>query len=456
MLVAKPKFFRDPLHQQIRFPPVDRAKVPADLVDGEALGWLLPRLIDTQTFQRLRIIRQNGLANFVFHGMEHSRFAHSMGVSHLAREMVARISRNMGYGDDHELMLEVGVAGLLHDIGHGPFSHTFEDVLGDLGTNFKHEKMTVRLLLEEGTDVNTVLKSYSNDLPERIEPYFDIKKRPADHWKYKIVSSQMDADRLDYVQRDAKFAGISGHGFDIERLLDLISIHDHKCIAVDRGAIEAVEAYLLTIDQLYRSIYYHKAVRSASQMISRAIQRAVFLYRGGDETVFPSINGAPHPIVELIDRGSEVSTATYGRLTDATMWALVDTWRDHKDSVLCVLASMLTRRELFKAIEIGESNYGRTAALVERAKAATKELFPNVPDAEEYFVTVDDPSRVSYKGYDWGNEAADESVWLTGGGKKELPLEAKGESAIVDALRGRMYLPRLIVPSVVREKLTKR
>ncbi len=377
-----------------------------------------------------------------------------MGVSHLARKMVARISRNMGYQPDADLMVEVGAASLVHDVGHGPFSHTFEDVLGDLGTPFRHEKMTMRLI-EEESDLNRELVAYSKDLPQRLSGYFDIKRRTRDHWKYKVVSSQMDADRLDYVQRDAKFAGIYGHEFDIERLLDLISIHDETCIAVDRGAIEAVEAYLLTMDQLYRSIYYHKAVRSASQMVSRAIQRAVILHKDGDSSVFPDINGVSNPLVELIEKGSDVSLRTYTRLTDATMWWLIDLWREHRDPILSRLTVGLLRRSLFKAVDVPEGSYAKTTALLERAKGIARDLFPDVTGAENYFVTLDDPSRVSYKGYDWGNETADESVWLTGDGRKELPLEAKGESAIVDALRLRMYLPRLIVPAEVREKLTQ-
>lgn len=125
--MARPKLFRDPVHGQIRFEDVDlRQPAPTDGGWSKRGNWLLRKLIDTQEFQRLRFIRQNGLANFVFHGAEHSRFSHSMGVAYLAHEMHDRIVRNMGEQPDEQWELSLGAASLLHDIGHGPFSHTLE------------------------------------------------------------------------------------------------------------------------------------------------------------------------------------------------------------------------------------------------------------------------------------------------------------------------------------------
>lgn len=453
--MTRPKFFRDPIHLQIRFDPVLLEAVPVNPTPDQAVSWLLRKLIDTQSFQRLRLIRQNGLANYVFHGMEHSRFSHSMGVSYLARSMFARINRNLSQERDPQHHLDVAAASLLHDIGHGPFSHTLEHVLGDLGIEFDHEVMTENFITDQDCEVGKILSELDGGLAGRLVPYFDKKKRKQDHWTYKIVSSQMDADRLDYVQRDATFAGLRGHGFDIERIFDLLGVHDGTCIAVDRGAIEAVEAYLVMIDQLYRAIYYHKAVRSAAQMFSSAVRRAVTLFLNGDKLVFPTINGNEHPLVGLVKQGEKVPLASYVRLTDATVWFLLDIWSSHPDKTLAFLSLSILKRDLFKTISITETSHAKVTAQLDKAREIASKHFSDLSDAGAYLVAIDEPSRTSYKGYDFGRDAFDESIWLTGDGKADRPLEDTDESKIVSALKQVRYFPRLVVPKVVKDELTK-
>ena len=214
--MAKPKFFRDPIHLQVRFDPVDlSANAPTD---NTALSWGALKLIDTGEFQRLRHIRQNGLANLVFYGAEHSRFNLSIGVHYVARTMYERICRNHSEAESQHWKLSSGFASLIHDVGHGPFSHTLEEVLEDNGVDFNHEDMTIRFVKEDTSGINKILKQIDADLPNSIAAFFDKQARASDNWAYKIVSSQLDADRLDYVQRDSMFAGLRGHGFDFERL----------------------------------------------------------------------------------------------------------------------------------------------------------------------------------------------------------------------------------------------
>lgn len=450
--MARPKFFRDPVHLQMRFEPVDLAN-PQKLKSGEErISWALQKIIDTDCFQRLRLIRQNGLANLVFHGAEHSRFSHSLGVQHVARTMFERICRNLSIKEDEGEKIEVLLAALVHDIGHGAFSHTLEEIMKGTGTKFHHETMTKSYILRADSQVNKILTEVDSSLPERIAKFFDKKLRDVDHWKYKIVSSQMDADRLDYVQRDAMFAGLRGHGFDYERLLDLLWIHDGKSIAIDRGAIEAVESYLVTIDQLYRAIYYHQAVRSATQMLLFMFKRAFDLFKSGDLSVFPDFGGIPNPIVPVLSEGSDVSLANYGRLTDATVWSLIEFWRSSSDTVLSDLSQRLMARRLFKAIPIRNVNFNDTQALKEKAEGITAEILGS-SDHVEYYVAVDDQSRTSYKGYDFSPESPDESIWLTGGGGQDRPLEDEPDSAIVKALKNQMHFPRLIVLEEVRDKM---
>jgi hypothetical protein len=260
----------------------------------------------------------------------------------------------------------------------------------------------------------------------------------------------MDADRLDYIQRDALFAGLRGHGFDVERILDLLFHHDNS-IAVDRGAIEAVEAYLVTMDQLYRAIYYHHAVRAATQMLLSLFRRAVRLYRNGDKEVFRESEQQSHPVVDLLKNGEKVSLVTYQRLTDFAFWSLIDGWRYHRDNVLSDLSKRIMTRDLLKTIQIDMSNFSKTQEIVQMAKKATAEKYG--VDFVEYYVMVDEPSRTSYKGYDWRPESPDESIWLIGGGREAAPLEDEQDNAIVSAFKARKRFHRLILPGDIREQL---
>ncbi|TDR93359.1 HD domain-containing protein [Enterovirga rhinocerotis] len=441
--VTRPKFFRDPLHLQIRF----------DLADeGKRYGATLLRIIDSGVFQRLRFVRQNGLANLVFHGAEHSRFAHSMGVMHVARTMYERISRNMSEPESEDEKFLIQVAGLVHDVGHGPFSHTMEEVLKENGVDFHHENMTKRFILEDGSEIFRLLSDIDPDIPDKLMPFFDKKRRVIDSWQYRIVSSQMDADRLDYVQRDALFAGLRGHGFDIERVFDLLFHHENS-IAVDRGAIEAVEAYLVTMDQLYRAIYNHHAVRAATQMLLRLFRRAVKLHQGGNHSVFPPVLGASHPMSELLVQGDKIELDKYLRLTDAAMWSLIDVWQFSDDQILSDLSSRIVGRRLFKTISIDPIDVAKTQSLIARAEDEVARVYGE--EARDYYVMIDEPTRTSYKGYDWRPDTPNESIWLTGGGQAPRPLEDEDENAIVTAFKQKRHFPRLVLPEEVREALRK-
>jgi uncharacterized protein len=447
--MARPKFFRDPLHLQIRFDPSDGNKGKPK--PRQPAVSILQKINDTPEFQRLRFIRQNGLANLVFHGAEHSRFAHSLGVMHVARTMYERVSRNMSEDEDKEIKLFVQIAALVHDVGHGAFSHSLEEILKENKIEFRHETMTKRFITEDDSAINQILSKYNKSCPAKVVQFFDKTKRKKDHWSYRIVSSQMDADRLDYVQRDALFAGLKGHGFDIERVLDLLYHHDNS-IAVDRGAIEAVEAYLVTIDQLYRAIYYHHAVRAATQILLSLFKRAFYLYKNGDKTVFRELNGNIHPLVELFEKGDTISLNSYQRLTDFVLWSLVDEWQMHRDIVLSDLSKRLLTRNLLKTIQIDPLKLKEYDDVLAKARGLAEKKYGK--DCVEYYVMVDEPSRTSYKKYDWMRDAPDESIWLLGGERKACPLEDEEGNALVSAFKQKTYFPRLILPDDIREQVS--
>jgi hypothetical protein len=441
---------------QLRFEAVDlTAGIPSS-PHNSRLSWLLRNLIDTESFQRLRFIRQNGLANLVFHGAEHSRFNHSMGVLYLARTMYHKIVRNMDLPASDIDETSVTAAALLHDVGHGPFSHTMEHILEEFDVSFDHEEMTKRIISEWESEVNKKLVEYDKGLPSLLVPFFDKKKRTEDSWIYKVVSSQLDGDRLDYLLRDALFAGVHGPSFDIHRLLDLLHCHEGKRIAVERCGIEAVEAYLVTLDQMYRNVYYHHAVRAAAVVLTSTIRRAVELDLNGDKSVFPAFGGAvQHPLKRLIKDGDEVPLSIYERLNDSSIWALVEGWREHDDLILQDLARRLYSRRLFKTLNFVDLRPSNTTALVQKAKDLTKKLLPHLDDSTvEYYVIIDESTRTSYKGYLWTPESWDDSIWLVGGTKKPEPIEDERESTILDGLRRQRYFDRLVVHEDVRSQLT--
>ena len=451
--MSRPKLFRDPIHMQLRFEAVDLGQDIPEKPHAQRLSWLLRQAVDTKTFQRLRFIRQNGLANLTFHGMEHSRFNHSMGVLYMARTMYHKIMRNMDFpqNDHHETL--VTAAALLHDVGHGPFSHTMEQILEEFGIDFDHEDMTIRIVSEPESEIFKILSSYDAKLPEQLVLFFDREKRVEDSWIYKVVSSQLDGDRLDYLMRDAFFAGVQGPSFDVHRLLDLLHAQENS-IAVERGGEETVEAYLLTLDQMYRNIYYHHSVRAASWVLTSAVKRAAELSINGDKTVFPDISGEPHPMKRLLTEGAKVPLETYCRINETTLWGLIDSWRDHGDTILSDLSSRLYSRQLFKTLRFNETSPKKTHERVEAAKAATKKALPHLnDDTVNYYVAIDEPSRTSYKGYNWKPESADDSIWLVGGSKDACPIEDEEHNEILDGLRRKRYFSRLIVHQDVRAQL---
>lgn len=459
--MPQPKFFRDPVHLQIRYDAVDLSVPLHTGADADKrISWLVRKLVDCREFQRLRHIRQNGLANLVFHGAEHSRFSHSMGAAYLAREMFARIERNCDIVHDAEAKVTTSVAALLHDIGHGPFSHTIEEILKSDGVDFDHEVMTERLLEEDSSEINRLLKSVDQNLPKQISYYINKKKRrkanQEERWYYRLVSSQLDADRLDYLLRDAMFAGIKG-GFDLSRLLDSLQQLDLKRIAVDRRSIVAVEAYLVMLDQMYRAVYYHHTVRAATVLLSSTIRRAFELYRSGDKFVFPSPgHSGAHPLQALADSGQKVDLRQYVRLGEFQVWALIESWEHHPDKALKDLASRLLSRNLFKTIDVDAAQYKRLSDVIGRAKELTKSELPHVSDETvDYYVLLDEPDRTSYKRFDWRSENPDETIWLVGEGREPTPIDDNPQSKIVAALKDTKYFHRLILPKEVETRLHK-
>lgn len=438
----RPRIFRDPVHGDITFPrgPFQR---------------LLESVIDTEMFQRLRGIRQTAVMNLVFHGAEHSRFVHSMGAAHVAGRMVDAAAENSGLVVPPRDREDTVLAALLHDVGHGPFSHSLEEIIGPKPQNaFAHERMSVRILGEVGSEIHELLAAYDPDLPQRLCAFIEHRPGGAGEWRHAIVSSQLDADRLDYLARDALMAGIRTHAFDLGRLVRSVGVIDDHLV-VDARAQDVVEAFLLALDQMYGTAYYHKTVRAASLLLEATIGRALRLARDSAATraaLFPAPDGRPEPFYTLLTESERIPLGEYARLDEAYVMSLMATWRDAADPALAEMVTDYRRRRFPKMVRLPVETATLSRQAWERAADEARAIFrARHPERDPGdFVHFDEPARLSYKRYTAGASAQPIRITTAGGGAR--PLEADPRS-IANNISTRLYFPRLFVPESIRDEV---
>lgn len=440
-LPGRPRVFRDPVHGDIRYPR------------GQ-FQQLVEAVLDTQMFQRLRRIRQNGVLNLVFHGAEHSRFAHVMGVAWVAGKVFDAAFRNTGNPDvcenverDRE---DTILAALLHDVGHGPFSHTLEEILKSLKVKFDHETMTRRILEEHDSEIAGVL----GERRTRLVPFIDKTKRNPAHWYYDIVSSALDADRLDYLLRDSMMAGVWSNRFDLGRLIDALGIK-HDELVVDARARDAVESYLLAMEQVYASVYYHHTNRAASFLLRAVITRAVDLARENaaqKAELFPVRGTHEDPLWQTVLQGESVPLSVYAALDENHVWSLISLWLSAKDPILAELSGALVRRDLPKCIVFRKMT-GLPPKALTKLHSKAKEIFTrkraNVDP--KYFIAEDKPERKAYTGGNHEEGYAGSIKLIYPDGRTE-PIE-EIDRTIAKVLKDKVAYPSLIVPRTIRNEV---
>lgn len=426
---GRPRIFRDPIHGDIKWPP-------------DAFGALIRQVVDAPAFQRLRFIRQNALTNLVFPGAEHSRFTHSMGVAWTASKMLDAITRNSSLDLPKETREDTILAALLHDVGHGPFSHTIEDILRELDKRFDHETMTVRFFTEDGSRIHELLEASSPGRSERLAGYIDKTRRDENHWWHTLVSSQLDADRLDYIRRDARMAGIDNHRPDIDRLIEHLGCVGEDVVVDDR-AFDVVESMLLALDHLYGAVYFHRSVRGATALLTSVLRRAA--------TVLDVAVPTDEPLRALLDRGQDVSLADYERVTDTTLWYFIDRWRDSSDAPLAYLSRRLWKRDLPKPIALPE-RLEQHYRIRDRAHELARQRVPHVP--VDLLVTVDEPSRVNYRRYK-GEEGGDAPIRIRERDRSRIVSIEDVDRSIVSKVERRFYKARLFVPPEIHDDLRR-
>lgn len=321
------RVFRDPVHDIIFIPATEPV-----ILD----------LLETPAVQRLRRIRQLGLAHLVFPGAEHSRFIHSLGVQHLAERMLDCI-RDLGAGDPAvertlERSAEIRAAALLHDVGHGPFSHTFENVLGE--SVGRHETWSRRIIEDPSSDVHQVLTRHGLDV-DYVSALIDATAD--DLLAQDIVSSQLDADRMDYLLRDSLMTGVAYGKIDLAWILNVLrpgtQADGRVRLGVDRlKGLHAAESYLFARRSIHLQVYHHRTVRAFEAMLGNllAIGRRIVADGG-------PLPASTPPSVTLLLGDDPLDTLTFLALDDSDLNMFLKAWDPDRSTGLAAEAARLAR-----------------------------------------------------------------------------------------------------------------
>src|SRR5215212_8894579 len=239
----------DPVHRYIRFSEVEKD------------------LIDTAIFQRLRRIRQLAGAHLVYPGAQHSRFEHSLGTMHIAGYAGETLLAK-GYLDDEDKVQKLRLAALLHDVGHGPFSHLFEEVL-DLRRNKSHEDIGKQMISD--SPLSDILKKHGYNPSDVCRLSFGESKIK---FLNEIIAGGLSSDLMDYLSRDGLFTGVEYGKIDYHRLISSYEVTTNGHLAINRSALYSLESMLISRYEMYKAVYFHKTVRSAEVMLLRSIMLA--------------------------------------------------------------------------------------------------------------------------------------------------------------------------------------
>lgn len=337
-------------------------------------------VIEHPYMQRLRRIMQLGLSHLVYPGALHTRFHHVIGATHLMSLAIETI-RKKGFEITNEEERAVLLAILLHDIGHGPFSHALEY---DIVNNVSHEKIS-------GYFIQELANEFGEDLERALLIFKNTYSKPFLH---QLVSSQLDMDRLDYLNRDSFYSGVSEGIIGSNRLIDMLTVHDGNLVMEEKG-IYSIEKFIVSRRLMYWQVYLHKTVVAAEFMLIHALRRAKELIMRGDE-----LFGSPALLFFLKNHITEKEFETnpdilinFALLDDYDILGALKIWQHCHDRVLSLLSSGIVNRNLFK-IEISRDPYSEDRVSLE--KEIVKSNFNLSDDEVQYFVYTDVLSNKAY------------------------------------------------------------
>ena len=297
---------------------------------------LLMDIVNHPTIQRLSRIKQLGLASMVYPGAQHTRFQHSLGAFHLMSEAILSLSQKGVFIFDSEAEA-VQAAILLHDIGHGPFSHVLENTHIQ---GISHEEISLFLMKEMNKDLGGRLTLAINIFEDKYPKAF----------LHQLISSQLDMDRLDYLCRDSFFTGVAEGKIASDRIIKMLDVREDRLMVQAKG-IYSIENYLTSRRLMYWQVYLHKTAVACEKILINILKRAKTLQLSG-ENLFAS--PALHYFIsnnidkEWINNKKEETIFWYKQLDDSDIWSAIKVWRGHPDKVLSILSKDLINRETFK------------------------------------------------------------------------------------------------------------
>ena len=351
------KVFKDPVHSYIYV--------------SDPLIW---DLINTRAFQRLRRIRQLGTSYLTFHGAEHSRFAHALGAYELMRRVLSHFHRNTAdWPEDQRLWFLGTAAALLHDLGHGPFSHALEHAF-----HTRHEEWTIRILLED-SQVSQVLARVDGRFGRDVA---DIVAGRSEHRLLSaLISSQLDVDRIDYLIRDAVATGVNYGKLELDRLIRTLRPYSpgsdrtgsgpapsgdrDMTVVIKKSGVHTVEQYILARYLMYVQVYLHPVTRGSDILLNLILQRALEVHRQG------RLAYVPRPLRPFLDKEpGDLEVAEYLALDEAVLVAAFGEWQSEPDPILADLANRFLDRRLCEYLDYPASRPDLWDELQEAAREA--------------------------------------------------------------------------------------
>lgn len=298
-------------------------------------------LLNHPHIQRLRYIRQLGMSDLVYPGALHTRFHHAIGAMHLM-SLVLDALRSKGVDINAAEYEAAQIAMLLHDVGHGPLSHTLEETIL---TEVDHENLSYLFM-------KAFNHQYNGALDLTMQLFRGTYHRPFFH---QLISSQIDVDRLDYLRRDSYFTGVPEGMFGVDRMITRMEVMNDELV-IDEKGLQNIESFLYARRYMYWQVYLHKTVIAAERMICNTFKRAQYLMLGGDD--LPCTDALKVFLTKnytVEDFSNQISLLeTFGNLDDHDLWGAIKLWRNHADTILSGLCTRLLQRNLFH-IELTES-----------------------------------------------------------------------------------------------------
>ena len=403
-------------------------------------------IINSSYFQRIRCIAQTGVSSFTYPSATHTRFAHSLGAMHVFRRIYDPILRQEDLKrEDKIYLMSLGCASaLLHDIGHGPYSHLTEEPL-----DFQHEKISADIV--EQTEIGETLES--NSIPKKkfreiLSHTVSGNETPISQ----LISSELDADRLDYLVRDAYFTGVRFAGIDVDRISHLLKVYHGSSpanggVVIQKKGKYSIESYVLARHIMYQDVYYHKTTRGVEVLIGKAIERVKDL---------PTEKAELPPELGFIrERGAGFEDII--KLDDPLLFRAICDWSKSDDETLSALAKRIIYRDLLKSIELSrdrehEYSDGLDAKIAELAER-------NGFKEPEYFCAQDFATETPYRPYKAPTKKSEDvskgtvitSIFLWDGIND--PEEINDVSDIVRTLTSKSYASRLYVPGKIKDEV---